>query len=166
MSPDPQRRINGTENFNRDWIDYKYGFGDINGEFWLGNENIHLLTSADPYELRIDMKLEGRDVFAGYTAFRIENERNKYRMHLGAYYGNTGEEATYGFSYHNGMAFSTKDRDNDPDSRDCAKRYQGGWWYNSCRRFCLNGNLRLSSKWYIGSRKIYPIQMEMKMRKL
>jgi ficolin len=31
-----QNKINGEENFIRDWNDYKKGFGDLNGEFGLG----------------------------------------------------------------------------------------------------------------------------------
>ena len=28
------------------WADYKAGFGDINSDFWLGLERLHLLTST------------------------------------------------------------------------------------------------------------------------
>ena len=48
---------------------------------------------------------------------------------------------------HNGLQFTTKDRDNDlctPDcTRDggtnCALMYYGGWWYEKCHSSNLNG---------------------------
>ena len=45
------------------------------------------------------------------------------------------------FSYHNGMAFSTKDQDNDlsVSTGYCAPRYKGGWWFNNCHYAFLNG---------------------------
>ncbi|XP_070296682.1 LOW QUALITY PROTEIN: ryncolin-1-like [Salvelinus sp. IW2-2015] len=42
-----QRRRHGRVDFNRDWVDYRDGFGDFklwNDEFWLGNEHIHSLV--------------------------------------------------------------------------------------------------------------------------
>jgi len=48
-------------------------------------------------------------------------------------------------SVHRGMAFSTKDRDNDNEhssqarDRHCARFYKGAWWYRSCHHSNLNG---------------------------
>ena len=51
-----QRRLDGSIDFYLDWESYKNGFGDLNGEFWLGNDNLHRLTAADDVILRIDLE--------------------------------------------------------------------------------------------------------------
>ena len=38
------KRFNGFVGFYRGWGEYKNGFGDFRGEFWLRNEKIHQLT--------------------------------------------------------------------------------------------------------------------------
>ena len=50
-----QRRMNGVVDFYRPWADYLKGFGDLNGEFWLGLHNIHRLTLAANTTLRVDL---------------------------------------------------------------------------------------------------------------
>ena len=42
------RRQDGSVDFFRKWADYQAGFGNLTGEFWLGNENLVTLTSDDP----------------------------------------------------------------------------------------------------------------------
>ena len=40
---------------------------------------------------------------------------------------------------HDGMSFSTKDRDNDSyDIMNCAQRVRGAWWYYKCFSVSLN----------------------------
>jgi ficolin len=52
------------------------------------------------------------------------------------FYFSTGDS----MAYHNGKAFSTKDRDNDTDkSMNCATYYKGAWWYKSCHHVNING---------------------------
>ena len=43
------------------------------------------------------------------------------------------------FSFHNGLAFSTKDQDNDLSTGNCARFWKGGWWFKHCHRAFLNG---------------------------
>ena len=40
-----QRRMDGSENFYRNWVAYKLGFGQLHREHWIGNENIFRLTT-------------------------------------------------------------------------------------------------------------------------
>ena len=49
-----QRRMDGTVNFYRGWSDYLSGFGDLDGEFWLGLSKIHRLTTVNT-TLRVDL---------------------------------------------------------------------------------------------------------------
>lgn len=51
-----QRRKVGLTSFNRDWKQYKEGFGNIRGDFWLGNENIYRL-SRRPTVLRVELEV-------------------------------------------------------------------------------------------------------------
>ena len=42
--------------------------------------------------------------------------------------------------HHNGLEFSTKDKDNDRNSTgSCAIKHHGAWWYGACHAANLNG---------------------------
>ncbi|XP_060555533.1 ficolin-1-like [Ruditapes philippinarum] len=132
-----QRREDGSVNFERTWDNYKAGFGDLLHEFWLGNDNLHVLTEHGNHEIRIDMEdFEGNKAYAKYSHFKVHGEVDKYRLEVSGYSGNAGDS----LSSHNKMAFSTVDRDNDPYTGNCAKDYRGAWWYFSgCHNSNLNG---------------------------
>ena len=131
-----QRRMDGSVNFYRNWRDYQYGFGNLNGEFWLGLNKINSLTEAQSC-LRLDMKDYNDNVrYANYDSFSVAGPHTNYKLTIGGYTGDAGDSLGW---YHNGMAFSTKDRDHDKSTANCAEQHKGGWWYNACQRSNFNG---------------------------
>ncbi|KAH3696927.1 hypothetical protein DPMN_084409 [Dreissena polymorpha] len=128
-----QRRQDGSENFTRPWIDYAYGFGSLQGEFWLGNEFIHRLTTTVPNELRIELQdFENDCRVAEYGRFVVGPESDLYRSSIKFFSGNV----TDSFSSHNGMQFSAAD---SGPSKGCAVSYKGGFWYDKCHLVNING---------------------------
>ena len=138
-----QRRQDGQTDFNRQWVEYKYGFGNLYGEHWLGNEVVHLMSSQRNYILRIDLwDWEGGKSYAEYSVFSLDNEEKKYALTVSGYVGDAGDS----LSYHNGMKFSTEDSDNDVNIRSCSADNKSGWWFESCFLANLNGVYRKG--WY------------------
>ncbi|KAK1329254.1 hypothetical protein QTO34_011434 [Cnephaeus nilssonii] len=136
-----QKRTDGSVNFFRNWDNYKKGFGNIDGEYWLGLENIYMLSNQDNYKLLIELEdWSDKKVYAEYSSFRLEPESEFYRLRLGTYQGNAGDS----MMWHNGKQFTTLDRDKDMYAGNCAHFHKGGWWYNACAHSNLNG------VWYRG----------------
>lgn len=130
-----QQRVDGREDFYRDWADYRAGFGSFAGDFFLGLEKLHRLTNYQRHELFITMeKFDGSVEYARYNRFAIAGEHDQYRLlSLGEFSGSKGTEDH--LRYHEKMEFSTRDRDNDDwILNSCAKGQHGGWWYSSCSR--------------------------------
>ncbi|XP_013908268.1 PREDICTED: fibrinogen-like protein 1 [Thamnophis sirtalis] len=104
-----QRRCNGKENFYREWLDYKEGFGQLQGkddEYWLGNDKIYDLLFNGGISLKIDlMDWQGERRYAIYDDFQIRNETDHDRFLTG----------------------------------NCAEENKCGWWFNRCHAANLNG---------------------------
>ncbi|KAK0052175.1 BpsFReDn21 [Biomphalaria pfeifferi] len=132
-----QRRVHKDISFQRNWEDYKNGFGSpCTTDYWLGNERLYQLTSQGQYELRIDMTFKGKNYYASYSSFKVDSETNQYKLTVGEFQGNVAND----LENHNNMIFSTPDRDNDKHPLGhCALTYQAGWWYNICHKVNLNG---------------------------
>ncbi|XP_034475323.1 ficolin-1-like [Drosophila innubila] len=132
------RRMDGSVNFYRNWTEYKNGFGNLDGEFFLGLDKIHALTADRKQELLVILEdFEGDKRLESYDDFAIGNEDQQYVLHtLGKANGTAGDS----LDYHRGMKFSTADRDNDEKSNvDCAKVSTGAWWYRNCQNSNLAG---------------------------
>ncbi|XP_055008662.1 microfibril-associated glycoprotein 4-like [Boleophthalmus pectinirostris] len=133
-----QRRMDGTVNFCRPWDQYVSGFGKAYGEYWLGLEFIHKITNRSKQELLVEMEdFDGNKAFAKYSSFSVGPECQGYKMNVSGFInGGAGNSLTV----HNGMKFTTLDKDQDIYKYgNCAKRGYGGWWYASCHHANPNG---------------------------
>ncbi|XP_032104507.1 fibrinogen alpha chain-like [Sapajus apella] len=129
--------MDGSLNFNWTGQDYKRGFGILNdkgeGEFWLGNDCLHLLTQSGSV-LRVESEdWAGKEAYAEYH-FRVGYEAKALQVSF--YEGTAGDALIEGsveegteYTSHNNMQFSTFDRDADQWEESCAEVYGGGWWY-------------------------------------
>ncbi|XP_073847512.1 ryncolin-1-like [Musca autumnalis] len=132
------RRQDGSVDFDRSWQEFKHGFGNKSGEFFLGLDVIHKITNSGPCELLIVLEdWDDERRYAKYDNFVVGAERERYKLHsLGKYSGTAGDD----FTYNLGQKFTTKDLDNDlHPSENCAVLYRGAWWHTACYKCNLNG---------------------------
>ena len=143
----------GSVDFNKYWVDYEDGFGSLTGEFWYGLRAIHCLTSQRQWQLHIDyVTVDCRKGYLSYSTFRVGSAAENYKLTISGFSGSTRDP----ISTHtlNGMASTTRDRDNDlVFGRNCVTDRvgnAGGWWHNVCSHFMLNSkynNTYLYNKW-------------------
>ncbi|XP_048198049.1 angiopoietin-related protein 4 [Perognathus longimembris pacificus] len=134
-----QRRQDGSVDFNQPWEAYKDGFGDLQGDFWLGLEKMHCITGDQGG--RLTVKLQDRDGNAKSLRFPIHlgGEDTAYSLQLTA---PVASELGVSVATPNGLSlpFSTWDQDHDlRRDLNCAKSLSGGWWFGTCGHSNLNG---------------------------
>ncbi|XP_063865110.1 ficolin-2-like [Scylla paramamosain] len=121
------------EDFSRGWAEYKKGIGDPAAEHWLGLEALHVMTKGRNHELRVNITdWNNGSTWAEWKEFRVAPESEKYKLTVGRY--TSDSHAGDALKWHNGMQFSTPDRDNDVLlGGHCAKKNDGGWWFRGYR---------------------------------
>ena len=137
-----QRRVDGSVSFQRDWADYKKGFGDPTGNYWLGLDNIHAITNTFAnVMLRIEAStFDGERAVVIFEGFKVDNEAHLYKLTCGKVVDDS-LSLSDGWFFSDGMSFSTRDRDNDlSSSGDCSNVWggSGGMWFNKCAFFHVN----------------------------
>uniref|UniRef100_A0A182R0M9 Fibrinogen C-terminal domain-containing protein n=1 Tax=Anopheles farauti TaxID=69004 RepID=A0A182R0M9_9DIPT len=133
-----QRRFDGSVDFNRSFVDYRDGFGDLDGEYWMGLDKLYRILLSERHELLIELEdFDGVIVYAKYDDFQLANVDESYKIKsVGQYAGTAGDSLTH---HHIGKKFATYDR---CDDNSCAKVFGGGGWFGACFHMHLNGGYR------------------------
>ena len=120
-----QKRLDGSVKFFLYWSKYKHGFGDLSGEYWLGNDKIHRLTSDGNKMLRVDLEdFKGNTSYAEYDMFGVMSESDKYKLILGSYSGDS-IDMQFGF-----LLFSLLSSVTFPISNSLTKLYPSSCSFN------------------------------------
>ena len=132
-----QRRFDRSVDFNRDWNNYKNGFGDVYGEHWIGNEFVHQYTSNYSTEMLSEaIAFDGTNASSKMQNFKLSNEASKYIFE----YDTCNGLCVSWLPQVKGNKFTTFDNENDKDpARNCAVAYSGGWWFRGCFDVFFNG---------------------------
>ena len=135
------RRENDLVDFNRNWFDYKVGFGNLRGNFWWGNENLAAaLADGRLYTLRVDLlDWDDQARYAKYTHFRVAGSNDNYRLNVAEYSGAAGDS----LGDHDDFQFCTHDSSCASPRGRCASTYGGGFWFSrSCYSAMLTAPYR------------------------
>ncbi|GBN90495.1 Techylectin-5A, partial [Araneus ventricosus] len=101
------------------------------------NDKILALTNQGQFSVRFDMTdINGTSASAEYKVFWIENEENKYKLHMSKYSGNADSQ---NLSTHSGAHFYIVDHPNQPKESKPEWIRSGGWWLNHIMTTSLNG---------------------------
>ncbi|XP_033643378.1 fibrinogen C domain-containing protein 1-like [Asterias rubens] len=134
-----QRRRDGSVDFNRSWSEYQEGFGDLEGEFWWGNEKLRTLTDTEvsTWELVVDLEAFDGDVGrVRYGNFSVTGELYDLTVEDFDSLNDEGDGLVQ-----QQLAFTTIDEDNDKSRpKNCARERKGGWWYTKCKKIGSNLN--------------------------
>ena len=123
--------MDGSVDFRRDWDAYVRGFGDPEGEYWLGLENVHKLTKPRTSFADTDLLValrgrasDGSNMEAPYLDMWIGDGASKYALRVDGFAGGAG--VVESMLYHDAKPFSTHDADNDDCSLHCAESFTRG----------------------------------------
>ncbi|XP_061169381.1 fibrinogen-like protein 1 [Saccostrea echinata] len=85
------RRTVGNVVFDRVWTNYENGFGYINGDFWIGLNNLSYFTNTGLGVMRVEMDdIDGYSGYAQYSNFLVGDTSTKYKLSVAGYGGTSG----------------------------------------------------------------------------
>ncbi|CAN7988913.1 unnamed protein product, partial [Ixodes hexagonus] len=122
--------------FNRNWDEYRDGFGNKSNEYWLGNRHIFQMTKRS-HKLKIILTYpDGRTEPFEYQSFQVLDRTRDYKLRLSS----PSDRSDDSFFPHSGRGFATYDH---PKDNECATGHSGGWWFKApnAKKKCTGSNL-------------------------
>nr|XP_029732196.1 ficolin-3-like [Aedes albopictus] len=133
-----QKRQDGSVDFNRSWVEYREGFGEVSGEYWLGLEALHQMTTRKQHELLIILEnFNGSTSYIRYPGVVIDSEAQKYKIYFNGSGSGNAEDSLY--AYRNEV-FVTPDQTSGT-YLNCAKQLASGFWHYDCSSTSSRNNL-------------------------
>ncbi len=106
---------------------YKYGFGSITGDHFLGLDNFNLLTKNKPRQLKIVLN----ETEYRIKNFKVLNEYYNYKLIVDNEIDKMPDDSS--FLRLNNSLFSTIDVDFDlAVNSNCSSGWKAGWWFTDC----------------------------------
>ena len=100
----------GWVNFTRNIADYENGFGDVDGEFWIGLRIIHELTNQQNMAMKMRVWNEsGNSMNWNYQQFSIYNKNNRYAIYRLSGSSGDGSYDPFGQTINTNTHFHTPD---------------------------------------------------------
>ncbi|CAH1792723.1 unnamed protein product [Owenia fusiformis] len=126
-------RFDGSIDFNRTWNEYKAGFGNISGEFFIGLQALFRLTLRNTFMVRFEMiNNSGIMIYLENDGFTISDEHDRFRFSVHDFWENRRNGS---FAYMPNTRFSTWDNDNNHDI-SCVQQTGGPFWHSHSADKC------------------------------
>ncbi|XP_030839768.1 angiopoietin-related protein 2-like [Strongylocentrotus purpuratus] len=145
-----QRRTHLSVDFNRSWIDYLNGFGDLHGDHWLGLQKILRFTQNGnkTRSWKIMVTFEDGEVIGATFQARIYADFTGSFWHFnyeGIHFNSTWRfhlraPGIYPFATLGTYMINSSDSSLLSGEISCPVICGGGWWYNTAQYRCL-GNI-------------------------
>ncbi|XP_033154690.1 angiopoietin-1-like [Drosophila mauritiana] len=118
----------GNANFNRNWTEYKYGFGVWGSSFFRGLEVLHLMTRSQPHELYVVANLKDETTLSNhFDEIDVGGEPEGYRLKS---IGKPKSKELLFMKSQVNAKFTTYDRNNAGTKTNYAVMNNAGWWYS------------------------------------
>ena len=66
--------------FDRDWDDFSDGFGHVSGDYWLGSDNVHVLTTSESHILRVELTVNTKRDALEFAVFALGDRESNYTL--------------------------------------------------------------------------------------